>query len=267
MGVVDTIKKGFLLSGKLKNVVIIFFTLNVVMGLISLPLAGPENAGKPGIMVISFLLSVIFFVIFIFLQGGALGLARDAHKTGSVDMNNFKIYGKKYYVRILCLLLLYVLVALALVLVLGLAGSGILALANNAFTRALVGAISGVCAFGAIVLLLFPVYSIVADESRVMDAVKKGIGLSRDNFWKVAGLFASLVLISLIASLVVGFIVGLITVPLPFKVTQVIITIVNSVVQSYIPIVMMLALMGYYLGLSGTGKGPESTLEGPPPAA
>lgn len=260
MGTVETIKKGFSLSGKLKKVILIFFALNTIMGLASLPLARPENAGNPGTIAMSFILSVIFFVIFVFLQGGALGLAKDAHKTGDADMSNFVSYGKKYYVKILGLLLLYVLIAAALVLVLGLAGSGILALMNNLFTRTLIGVVAGVAAFAIIILLLFPIYAVVADEAGVVEALKKGIAIGRENFWKIAGLFACLVLISVLVSLVVGFVIGLITVPLPFTLTQIIITVVNSAVQSYIPIVMMLALMGYYLGLTAKGsEGPQGS--------
>ena len=264
MGALDAVKKGFALSGKLMKVVIIFFILNAVMGLISVPLATPENVGKPGVIALSLVLSVIFFIIFIYVQGGALGLARDVHKTGNADMSNFSAYGKKYYVKILSLLLIYILIAVGLVLILGLIGSGVLALANNLFTKTLVWGISAVVGFFVVILLLFPIYSIVTDETGVVAALKKGIGISRENFWKVAGLFLALVLISLLASLVIGFIVGLITVPLPFKVTQIIITIVNSAVQSYIPIVMMLALMGAYLDLSG--KGSESPSGGPSPS-
>lgn len=260
MAIVETIKKSFGLSGKLTKVIMIFFILNVIVGLISLPLAKPENAGKPGIVAISFVISIIFFIIFIFLQGGALGLARDVHKTGSADMSNFSVYGKKYYVRILGLLLLYILIALAIVLVLSLIGSGILALANNPFLRTLIGVVAGVAAFFVIVLLLLPIYAIVADDSGVIASLKKGIQLGRENFWKIAGLFLCLVIISVLISLVVGFVIGLVTVPLPFTITQVIITVVNSAVQSYIPIVMMLALMGYYLGISGkVSEGPKVT--------
>ncbi|MCQ9207102.1 MAG: hypothetical protein NG740_04405 [Omnitrophica bacterium] len=264
MGTVETIKKGFSLSVKLKKVILIFFGLNTIMGLISLPLARPENAGNPGTIAISFILSVIFFVIFVFLQGGALGLARDVHKTGDANMSNFVAYGKKYYVKILSLLLLYVLIAGALVLVLGLAGSGILALMNNLFTRTLIGVVAGTAAFFLIVLLLFPIYAIIADEAGVVEALKKGVAIGRENFWKIAGLFACLVLISVLVSLVIGFVIGLITVPLPFTLTQIIITIVNSAVQSYIPIVMMLALMGYYLGLAGKGSGGPQGSSSPP---
>ena len=264
MGIIEAIVKGFSLSGKLVKVMLMFFILNVVMGLISLPLARPENVGQPGIVAASFGLSLIFFAIFIFLQGGALGLARDIHKTGTCSMPNFAVYGKKYYLKILGLLAAYILIALGLVLILTLAGSGILAIADVAFTRILIGVIAGVIGLTGIVILLFPIYSVVADETSVIEAIKKGTKISRDNFWNTLGIFLLLVIISVLISIVTGFMIGLITIPLPFAITQVIITIVNSAVQSYIPIVMMLALMGYYLGLSKKTEDPQGPQEGSP---
>ncbi|MGB2706328.1 MAG: hypothetical protein WBC74_05705 [Candidatus Omnitrophota bacterium] len=258
MGVIEAVKKGFTLSGKLLKVMLLFFILNAVMGLISLPLARPENVGNPGVAAISFILSLIFFAIFIYLQGGALGLTRDIHKTGSFDMSNFSVYGKKYYLKILGLLLLYILIAIGIVLVLALVGSGILGISDNAFTRTLVFGVAAVVALFTIVLLLFPIYSIVADEHSVIQAFKKGVKTGKDNFWPVLGLFALLVIISIFISLVIGFIIGLITVPLPLALGQVLITIVNSAVQSYIPIVMMLALMGYYLSLTKESGAPQA---------
>jgi len=267
MGIMEAVKKGFTGSGKLLNVVIIFFVLNVVMGLISLPLANPENVGNPGVAAASLGLSLVFFLIFIYLQGGALGLTRDLHKTGSCSMSGFVGYGKKYYVKILGLLLIYILIALAIVIVLALIGSGILAIGDNIVTRSIVGTIAAVVAIVVITLLLLPIYSIVADENSVIQALKKGVRVARENFWKVLGIFLALVIISVVISVVVGFVIGLITVPLPFTVTQVIITIVNSAVQSYIPIVMMIALMGYYLGLSKGEAKAESPEGSAGPAA
>ena len=257
MGVTGVIKSGFSLSGKLLKVVVLFFILNAIMGLMSLPLANPDNAANPGIAAASLGISVVFFAIFVFLQGGALGIVKDLLKTDSFQMSNFSVYGKKYYLRILGLLLLYIGIALVVVLVLGLIGSGILTLADNIATRAIVGAIAALCAIAAIVVLMFPIYSIVVNDIGTVDALKKGAKIGWSNFWKVLGLFLVLVLISIVISLAAGFIIGLVTIPLPFMVTQVLITIVNSAVQAYIPIVMMIALMKYYMGLD------KAALEGP----
>ena len=258
MGIGEAVQKGFLLSKKLVNVVLIFFVLNVVMGLISLPLARPDNVGKPGIAAASFALSIVFFVIFIFLQGGALGLVRDIYKTGDCQISNFAAYGKKYYSRILGLLLLYVLIAIALVLVLALVGSGVLALANNNFTKALVATIVLIVGVITVISLLYPVYSIVADDNGIVQAVKQGVRVSWNAFWRTFLLFLVLLIIGVLISVIIGFIIGLITVPLPFNVTQVIITILNSAIQAYLPVVMMIALMGYYLGLTKGAENPEN---------
>jgi len=173
-------------------------------------------------------------------------------------MTNFSAYGKKYYLKILGLLILYILIALGVVLILALIGSGVLSLSDNVFMRTLVFGVAAVVGLFAIVLLLLPIYSIVADEKSVMQALKKGVKLGKDHFWPLLGLFAVLVVISVFISLVVGFIIGLITVPLPLLLGQVLVTIVNSAVQSYIPIVMMLALMGYYLSLTKEPAAPQA---------
>ncbi|MBU1657063.1 MAG: hypothetical protein KKB12_02705, partial [Candidatus Omnitrophica bacterium] len=62
MGIMDVVKKGFVETSKLMKVVLIFFVFNVVMGLISLPLTDPVNAGNPGVVAISAILALIFFL-------------------------------------------------------------------------------------------------------------------------------------------------------------------------------------------------------------
>jgi len=253
MGIIEAVKKGFALSIKQVNLIVLFFIVNAVMGLVGLPFANPENAGQPPVVAASLGISLVFFLIFVFLQGGALGILRDVHKQGTASFSNFAPYGKKFYLRILGLFLLYILIALVIVLLLALAGSGILAVADNAFMRGLIAAVAIVVMFAAIVELIFPIYIIVCEDAGVIDALKKGLKLSWDNFWKVLGLFLVLAIIAIIIGLVVGLITGLVTFPLPFTVGQVILTVVNSLVQSYIAILMWVAFMGYYLGLKGSG--------------
>nr|HPN73301.1 hypothetical protein [Candidatus Omnitrophota bacterium] len=108
MTIFDAAKKGFVQAGKLMNVVLVFFVFNVVVGLISLPLANPDRAADPGVLAVSVISSILFFLIFIFLQGGALGLVKDQLKSASASMAQFMDYGKKYYLRILTLLIIYI---------------------------------------------------------------------------------------------------------------------------------------------------------------
>ncbi|MDD5633881.1 MAG: hypothetical protein PHW46_01235 [Candidatus Omnitrophica bacterium] len=249
MGVIEAIKKGFVLSGKLMNVVLVFFVFNAIVGLISLPMANPANTGKPGAIAISIVSSVIFFLIFIFLQGGALGLVRDQIKSSTSSMANFAGYGKKYYLRILGLLFFYILLAIAVVLLLSLASAGILLLGDNVVTRSLVATIVTIVAIILITLLLYPIYAIIVDDTGVVASFKKGVGLAISNFWKTLGLFITMLLLSLVISLLIGFLAGLATVPIPVNIGQIVIAIVNALVQSYIPIVMMVGFMCFYMSL------------------
>jgi ABC-type proline/glycine betaine transport system permease subunit len=114
----------------------------------------------------------------------------------------------------------------------------------------------------AITLLIYPIYIIVAEDIGPFAALKKGVSAAKENFWKTLGLFALLLVISLLISLVIGFIVGLITVPFGPNISQVVIAIVNAAVQSYIPIVMMIAFMSFYLALAGSKPGAEETGSG-----
>lgn len=249
MGIWEAIKKGFVETSKLLSVVLVFFVFNVIIGLISLPLANPARAGEPGVIATSIVSSILFFLIFIFLQGGALGLVRDRIKTASSTMAKFVEYGKQYYLRILGLLLIYILIAIGVVLILSLISAGILLLGDNIATRSIVATIVTVAAIVIITMLIYPIYALIAEELGVFAALKKGIAAARSNFWRTLGLFVLMLVISLLISLIVGFVIGLVTVPLPVNVGQVIIAVINAAVQSYIPLVMMIAFMVFYLSL------------------
>jgi len=254
MGILEVIKKSFAQTTKLMNLVIVFFVFNAVIGLISLPLSNPDRVANPGIIAVSAISSILFFFIFILLQGGALGLVKDQIKTGSSNLSQFAEYGKKFYVKILSLLLLYVLVAIAAVLVLGMLSAGVLFLGDNILTRSLVALIVTAAAVTMITLLVYPIYVVVAENVGAIEAFKKGISVAKDNFIKTLGLFMGLLVISLVLSLIVGFITGLIAVPLGGNISQVLIAIVNAAVQSYVSIVMMVAFMSFYLSISGSSQ-------------
>jgi len=250
MGILEAVKKGFGQTAKLMHVVLVFFVFNVVIGLISLPLANPARAGNPGIIAVSIISSILFFLVFILLQGGALGLVKDQIKTASASMAQFMNYGKKFYLRILGLLLMYILIAIGIVLLLSLVSAGILLLGDNIITRSIVAVLVTVAAVGVITMLIYPIYVIVAEDTGAVAALKKGMGVAKSNFWKTFGLFLVLLVISLLISLIVGFIIGLVTVPLSPGISQILVAVVNAAVQSYIPIVMMVAFMGFYMALA-----------------
>jgi len=256
MGIMEVIKKGFSETTKLMNVVLVFFVFNVVIGMISLPLTNPANAGNPGTVTLSVVSSILFFLVFIFLQGGAMGTVKDQIKTASSNLAEFAGYGKNFYLRILGLLLVYLLIAIGVVLVLALISAGILLLGDNVATRSIVAVIVTIVAVGIITLLVYPIYSVVVDDCGPIAALKNGVVVAKNNFGKTLGVFIVMLLISLLISLIIGFLAGLVTIPLGDTVSRILLAIVNAAVQSYIPIVMMVAFMSLYMALSG-GSAPQ----------
>jgi len=262
MGIVQSIGKGFSLSTKLLVIALIFFIFNFVRRLMMLPFTGPTGATNPQLMPVTLLLSLISVLIFIFLQGGALGAIRDMIKNNSFSLSSFVANGKKYYLRILGLFAIILLLALALIIIIALISGGLLAVANNAFTRSLLTAIIIVISVCAVILLLFPIYSIILEDKGPIAAIKKGIQVSMQNFWKAMGLFLLLLLIAFVLAFLVGVVGALLAGALPLKVGQAVMLFVNSALQSYLSVVMMTAFMSFYLGLCSK----ENVSEGPTPA-
>lgn len=257
MGILQSIGKGFSESFRFLKIVLLFFVFNFVIGLIMLPFAGPQGAGNPQAAAVIFLISLLSILIFIFLQGGVLGLIRDLIKNNSYSMANFVENGKKYYVRILGLFLAIIAVVLVIVVIMALIASGILTLQNNTFTRSLITAVIIVVSLVAVILFLFPIYIIVVEDRGPIEAIKRGIKISLANFWRALGLFLLLLIIAFLAAFAIGVVVALISGALPTTAGQIIMLFVNSLLQSYISIVMMIAFMVFYLGLISQKSGSE----------
>jgi len=254
MGIFQAIGKGFALSFKFLKIVGIFFAFNFIIGLVMLPFAGQQNANNPKVALLSVGVSLIAVLVFIFLQGGALGLIRDLLKKGTNQFNDFLAYGKKYYVPILGLFIVVVLIALVVILLVAIIAASVFAVANNALTKGIIIAVVALLAIIAAVLLLFPIYAIVVDEVGPIAAIKRGIGKSLANFWKTMGMLLILFLATFGIAFAIGTAAMSIAGILPLRVGQVITVFVNSVLQSYLSVVMMIALMVFYLALDTTKK-------------
>ncbi|KJJ84378.1 membrane protein [Candidatus Omnitrophus magneticus] len=252
MGIFQAVKQGFCKSFKLGGVIGIFLFFNLIIGLLSLPLTDPANAGNPVMLWASVGMSLIFFVIFVFLQGGAMGIVKDEMKTGVINLGKFLSYGAKYYLRILGLLLLYILIAIGVVLILALISAGVLLLGDNVFTRSIVAVIVTITAVVSITLLIYPIYTIVVDDMGPIAAFRRGILVAWRNFARTLGVFMLMLLISVGISLLIGFIAGLATVPMGEMGGRIVLAVVNAVVQSYIPLVMMISLMSFYMSLTSS---------------
>ena len=250
MGIIEVVKRGFAETSKLLTLVLIFFLFNLVIALISLPMANPAGANNPGVAAVSVIASILFFLVFVFLQGGALGTVKDLIKSGSASLAQFTSYGKKYYLRIIGLLLLYVLIAIAVILVLSLIAAGIVLLGDNVVTRSIVAAIVTVAVIAIITFLIYPVYTVVVDDIGPVAALKKGVVLAKENFVKTLGTFLLMLVIMFVISLIIGFLAGLVTIPLGDMGSKIVLAVVNAGVQSYIPVVMMVAFMTLYMSLA-----------------
>lgn len=257
MGIFQAIGKGFAESFKLAKVMLIFFIFNFAMGLIMIPFAGPENANNPRVAGIAIAVSIVSVLIFIFLQGGALALIRDLIKKGSASMAEFIPSGGKYYLKILGLFVCVILVALLIVIILALISAGVIAVANNTFTKAFIAAIVTIIAIIAAVMLLYPIYCIVIDDLGPIGAIKKGVGVSLKNFWRTFGMLIILFIVTFAIAFGIGLISAALTRFLPVQAGQVITLLINSVLQSYLSLVMMVALMAFYLAL--TSQGPKES--------
>lgn len=254
MGVFQAIGRGFSLSAKLMSVALVFFVFNFIIGLAMAPFTGPDKVGNTQAALMTFLLSLVSVVIFIFLQGGALALIRDLLKNNSFNLADLAVNGKKYYLRILGLFLIIIAMALVIIIILALIASGILAVANNLLTKSLITAIIVVISLIAVVLLLFPIYIIVIEESGPVAALKKGVSLSLANFWRALGLFLTVLVISFLLAFAVGAAGALATGGGLTGAGRVVMIFINSILQSYLSIVMMTAFMAYYMGLAEEGR-------------
>ncbi len=250
MKVLEAVKRGFTEANKLLKVAGIFFAYNVITGLLSLPLANPERAGEAWVIAVAIILAIISFAVFVLIQGGAMGVIKDQIKTGKNDLSRFIDHGKKYYLRILLLLLMYLLIGIVAVLVLTLLYGFTFLLEGNEVLTALFLMGLVLLSIAVAVFLLYPLYTIVVEDRSVLESFKKGVKVAKENYLSTLGLFSLLLLISFIISLFVSFIGTLAAAPFPVA-EDVIITVVNAVAQSYIPLVMIVAFMSFYMGLTG----------------
>lgn len=252
MGIMAAIKKGFGTATKGFGLVLVLFVMNLIFNLVSLPFT--PKAGEtptPNQMTPAFLLSLVFILISIFIQGGALGLVRDYLKGGAMKLGNLASYGMKYYLRLLTLLLIVVLIILVAGVIAALLIAATAPLNNAVVTgiATIVAIIVGAIAIYYLILLVMAPYAIVCEEAKAIEGLKKSLGMVKRAIGKVLLLLVLLILISLGAGFIVGFISGIATVALPVAAGQIAIAIVSSAFNGYMGVMMMAAFMGLYLGL------------------
>ena len=111
VGIFDAVKRGFSIATKSFGLVLILIIFNLIGNLASMPFAvQPGQTPTPQEMASALIFTVIFILISIFVQGGALGLVRDTIKEGKMKLASFASYGAKYYVKLLALGILIILI-------------------------------------------------------------------------------------------------------------------------------------------------------------
>lgn len=262
MSVIEAIKKGFGVATKSLGLVIVLFIFNLIFNLASIPFAvKPGVPPTAQVTAGAILFSVVFILISIFTQGGALGLVRDYLKEGKMKLGGFASYGLKYYLRLFGLGLLIILIVGIVALIAALLVAGTVPLNNNVITTI---AVIIATAIAIIVGLLYFIpltlspYALICDEVGVIEAIKRSLRIVKNPFSRVFVLlllFILLILISLGVGFVVGFLVGLVTAIVPAAVGQVLMSIATSAINGYLGIVMMASFMVFYLGLTAKREG------------
>lgn len=254
MGVMEAIRKGFGVAVKGMSLIAVLFIFNLAGNLATLPFTPVSGTpASPQATLPLLMISLVFIILSVFIQGGSLGLVRDIIKEGRMKLNMMAGYGAKYFVRLLVLGVIILLFVVVLALVSGIL-IAITAPLNNAIVTAIV--IAAVVAATVIAALYFLIpfilspYAIVCDEVGAMDALKKAIALGRKPFVKVFTLLALVILLVLLAlgvGFLIGLVVGLISALLPVGAARMLMVVVSSVVNSYLGIVATASFMVYYL--------------------
>ena len=256
VGVFEAIKRGFGIATKSLGLVLILIIFNLIGNFASMPFAiAPGQTPTPQEMFGAVIFTLVFVLISIFIQGGALGLVRDFIKEGKMKLASFASYGSKYYVKLLGLGLLIILI-IGIVALLAALLIAVTAPLNSVLISGIAIAIA--IAIGIVASLFYFIpfalspYALICEGLGVIASLKRGLVVAKKPFVRVfllILLFAILILISLGVGVALGFVVGLISAVIPAMAAKILMAVVTSIINGYLGIVMMSAFMVYYLGL------------------
>ena len=261
VGVFEAIKRGFGIAAKSLGLVLILIIFNLIGNFASMPFAvAPGQTPTPQAMTGAIIFTLVFVLISIFIQGGALGLVRDRIKEGKMKLASFTSYGAKYYVKLLGLGALIVLIIGIVALIAALL-IAVTAPLNNVIISGIAIAIA--LAIGIIALIFYFIpfalspYALICEGLGVIASIKRSLVVAKKPFIRVLFVFLLLlflILISLAVGLVFGFLVGMISAMIPAMAGKILMAVVTSIINGYLGIVMMAAFMIYYLGLAAKGE-------------
>ena len=259
MGIIEAIKKGFGVAAKGMGLVVVLFVFNLIGNLATLPFTpAPGATAAPQLAAPLLIISLIFIIISIFIQGGSLGLIKDALKEGRMRLAVMAGYGVKYFVRLLLLGILILLFVAVIAIIVGLLLAITIPLNNpivSGIAIAIAVAIAIITALYFFIPFVLSPYAVVCDEVGAVEALKRGIAVGRKPFSRVLALLLlviSLVLIALGIGFIIGLLVGLISAVLPAQAGRILMIVVSSAVNGYLGVVATAAFMVYYLAKKGS---------------
>lgn len=249
MGIGEAIKKGFSTAKQCFNLVLVLFVFGAIWNVLSIFIS-PAPGATPDTATTVKLISVglAFILLSIYVQAGSLGFICEKLKQSQVAFSRFFELGGKYYLRILLLGLLIALIAGVLILV---AALGLAALQGN---LQIIGVIIALllAALGIYLALLFFLapYAIIADNDKTITAVKKSVGLVKQNILKVLGILSILVLIGFGIGVLLGISFAALSASTAGKTPQIIFGVLSSFVNAFLGVVVTGSFMAFYLSLS-----------------
>jgi hypothetical protein len=257
MKVVDAVKRGFEIANTSMKLILVIFIFNLVWNLIVIPFTPEapltEGAGvamSPALTVIS----LLFVLASIFIQGGVLGSVRDIAKENRLDLARFAGYGAKFYLRLLCLALIIVLIIgiVAFIATLIIAASAPTQNAAIITITTIVSFVIGLAGLYLVILLFLSPYILVIEDTGIFQAMAASIAFVKSMLLKILGLAALLVLIGFGIGLIMGIIAGILSLAVTGRVLQAITGVLNGGVNAYLSVIVRGALTVYYLAAKGT---------------
>jgi len=201
-------------------------------------------------------ISLVFILASIFIQGGVLGSVMDIVKKNSIELSKFGEYGAKFYLRLLCLALIIILilgvVAFIVTLIIAAAAptKNIVLIAISIATAVIIGLL-GLC---LVFFLFLSPYVTVAEDAGIFDSMQKSINFIKERPFRTLGMLILLVLIGFGIGLIMGIIAGIISLIIKGKVLQAVTGILNGGVNAYLSVLVTGCIVTYYLAMKGAGS-------------
>jgi len=269
MGIIESIKKGFGVATKSRQLMLLLFGFGFICNLVNVLLRNNvvlltnqvQTLGVGAFIAIIVLYSLFILLTIIFMEAGILAYVRDVVKDGQSSLARFKEAGFKFYLRVLAInfivgLSIMVLFILAELIMKVLAGApNILIL--------VVAMIFVVAVIVAVVFLSLTPYAAVADDLGVFDAFKTSIAVAKASFWKLFFTGLLLILVPFILRFIVESVIGHLSAILTGTPAQIVTGFMSSLLNAFFGIVGSGTFMTFYLanqGSSGSaGDSPPGT--------